>query len=114
MPQTAAKIGAKNPDSPEEVRKFDKGKVELVNVAGAAVGRAHSSLDCVKPLAQPDGCQAVHLGYQLSETMRRGWKMGQKLPPRLLMWFPPGHDAWVAGKEVVTFVDFQGMVSDAK
>ena len=44
MPRIAAKLESKNLDSSEEVRKFDKRKVELVNVAGAAVGRAHSSL----------------------------------------------------------------------
>ncbi len=31
----------KSLNSPDEVRKFDKGKVELVNVAGAAIGRGY-------------------------------------------------------------------------
>ena len=40
MPKSTEKLESKNLNSPEEVRKFDKGKVELVNVAGATIGRA--------------------------------------------------------------------------
>lgn len=34
----------KSLNSPEEVRKFDKGKVEIVKVAGAAIGRAPADM----------------------------------------------------------------------
>ena len=64
----------KSLNSPDEVRKFDKGKVELVNVAGAAIGRATFEpgwkwSTCVKPIAKTNSCQAAHYGYQLSGTM---------------------------------------------
>ena len=39
MMQTATTFEAKHLNSPEEVRKFDKGKVELVKVAGAMTTR---------------------------------------------------------------------------
>jgi hypothetical protein len=32
-------IEVKSFDSPEEVRKFEKGKLELVNIGGAVIGR---------------------------------------------------------------------------
>ena len=53
---SAATFEYKSMNSPEEVRKFDKGKVVLVNVAGGAVGRATFEpgwkwSTCVKPIA---------------------------------------------------------------
>src|SRR5438067_12824765 len=74
MPMSAETFELKSLNSPEEVRKFDNGKVELVNVAGAAVGRATFEpgwkwSTCVKPIAKTNSCQAAHYGYQLSGTM---------------------------------------------
>ena len=39
------RIEAKSLDTPEEVRTFDKGKVELVQVGGGMIGRAFFSRD---------------------------------------------------------------------
>jgi hypothetical protein len=60
--------------SPDEVREFDKGKLELFRVCGAVVGRATFKpgwkwSTCIKPIAKTQSCQAVHYGYQLSGTM---------------------------------------------
>ena len=57
--------------TPDEVREFDNGKVELVNVGGPAIGRATFEpgwkwSTCVKPIAKTNSCQAAHLGYQVS------------------------------------------------
>ena len=59
---------------PDEVRTFEKGKVELVHVAGPAIGRATfdpgwKCSECVKPIAKTNRCQAAHYGYQVSGTM---------------------------------------------
>ncbi len=56
-------------NSPEEARKFDKGKVGLVNVAGATIGRATFEpgwkwSTCVKPIAKTNSCQAAHRAAQ--------------------------------------------------
>ena len=61
-------------NSPDAVRKFDKGEIDLVNVAGAAIGRATFEpgwkwSTCVKPIAKTNSCQAAHFGCQLSGTM---------------------------------------------
>ena len=74
MPTSAEKFESKSLNLPEEVRKFDKGKVELVNVAGATIGRATFEpgwkwSTCVKPIANTNSCQAAHFGYQVSGTM---------------------------------------------
>jgi quercetin dioxygenase-like cupin family protein len=87
---------------PEQVRKFDNGKVELVNVAGAAIGRAT--------------LEPAHLVYQLSGTMTTRMDDGTERTSKAgdFLNIPPGHDAWVVGNEPVVFVDFQGMVDYAK
>lgn len=121
MTQIATTFEAKHLNSPEEVRKFDKGKVDLVKVAGAMVGRATFEpgwkwSECVKPLAGTGSCQAAHFGYQLSGTMTTRMDDGKEITSKAgdVVNIPPGHDAWVVGNEPVTFVDFQGMVDYAK
>jgi hypothetical protein len=111
----------KSLNSPDEVRKFDKGKVELVNVAGVAVGRATFERGwkwstCVKPIAKTKSCQAAHLGYQLSGTMTTRMDDGTERTSKAgdVLNIPPGHDAWVVGDEPVVVIDFQGMVDYAK
>jgi uncharacterized RmlC-like cupin family protein len=111
----------KSLNSPEQVRKFDNGKVELVNVAGAAIGRATFEpgwkwSTCVKPIAKTKSCQAAHLVYQLSGTMTTRMDDGTERTSKAgdVLNIPPGHDAWVVGNEPVVFVDFQGMVDYAK
>lgn len=121
MPKTVEKMESKSLNSPEEVRKFDKGKVELVNVAGATIGRATFEpgwkwSTCVKPIAKTNSCQAVHFGYQVSGTMTTRMDDGTEKTSKAgdVLNIPPGHDAWVVGNEAVVILDFQGMVDYAK
>jgi hypothetical protein len=108
-------------DSPEEVRTFDKGKVELVKVGGASIGRATFEpgwkwSTCVKPVAQTKSCQAAHLGYQLSGKMITRMDNGVEKTSKAgdVLFIPAGHDAWVVGDEPVVVLDFQGMIEYAK
>jgi hypothetical protein len=111
----------KSLNSPEEVRTFDKGKVELVKIAGATIGRATFEpgwkwSTCVKPLANTNSCQMTHYGYQLSGKLTTRMDDGTELTSKAggVLNIPPGHDAWVVGNEPVVVVDFQGMVDYAK
>ena len=121
MPQSAEKFESKSLNSPEEVRKFDMGKVEVVNVAGATIGRATFEpgwewSTCVKPIAKTNSCQAAHFGYQVSGTMTTRMDDGTEKTSKAgdVLNIPPGHDAWVVGNEAVVVLDFQGMVDYAK
>jgi hypothetical protein len=114
-------LDLKNLNSPDEVRRFDKGKVEIAKVAGTVIGRATFEpgwkwSTCVKPLANTDSCQAAHFGYQISGTMTTRMDDGTEKTSHAgdVLAIPPGHDAWVVGNEPVVFVDFQGMVDYAK
>lgn len=111
----------KSLNSPEEVRNFDKGKVELVNVAGAMIGRATFQpgwkwSTCVQPIAKTNSCQVAHFGYQLSGRLTTRMDDGTEITSKAgdVLNIPPGHDAWVVGTEPVVVVDFQGMVDYAK
>ena len=107
--------------SPDELRKFDHGKMQLVNFQGSSVGRAilepgwKWSSD-VKPIAKTKSCEAPHFQYHetgiLHVKMDDGTEMD--IGPGEVSMIPPGHDAWVVGVELVTLIDFQGMVDYAK
>jgi hypothetical protein len=121
MPQNAEKFESKSLNSPEEVRKFDKGKVEIVKVAGATIGRATFEpgwkwSTCVKPIANTNSCQAAHFGYQVSGTITTRMDDGTETTSKAgdVLNIPPGHDAWVVGNEPAVMLDFQGMVDYAK
>ena len=116
-----AKIGSKSFSTPDEVRTFAKGKVELVNLGEATIGRATFEpgwrwSTCVKPVANTTSCEAAHFGYQVSGTMRIRMDDGTELECKAgeVAIVPPGHDAWVVGNEPVVIVDFQGMPNYAK
>ena len=121
MAQTAAKVESKTFNTPDEVRRFEKGKLELVNVAGASVGRATFEpgwkwSTCVKTIAKTASCAAAHFGYQLSGTMVTRMDDGTETTSRAgdVLCIPPGHDAWVVDNETVVILDFQGMANYAK
>jgi len=121
MPHTATKVEHKSLNMPEEVRKFEKGKLELVNVDGVMVGRATfepgwSWSTCVKPIANTASCMAGHFGYQISGTLVTKMDDGAETVSKAgdVLMIPPGHDAWVEGNERVVVIDFQGFANYAK
>jgi len=70
-----AKIEKRNLSQPEEIRTFDKGKLELVTVGGLTCGRAtfqpgREWSTCVKPVVKTDTCEAPHLNYHISGRLR--------------------------------------------
>jgi hypothetical protein len=105
----------------DEVRAFPKGKVELIKIGGAMIGRATLEpgwkwSTSVKPLAKTKSCEAPHFQYQVSGTLHIVMDDGTEFDSRAgdMTLLPVGHDAWVVGNEPVVLVDFQGMVDYAK
>jgi hypothetical protein len=106
---------------PDEVRTFDKGKVEIFNLPEGVVGRATFEpgwrwSDCLKPVAKTDSCESEHVGYQVSGTMHILLDDGQEydIDAEDIFYLPAGHDAWVLGDEPVVTLDFNGMKDYAK
>jgi hypothetical protein len=108
-------------EKPDEVREFPNGRVELVNVGGATIGRAIFEpgwrwSTSVQPLAKTKSCEAPHFQYHVSGVLRIKMDDGTELEghPGDVSLLPSGHDAWVVGQEPAVVVDFQGMVDYAK
>jgi len=115
------KMEVKNFGSPDELRNFDKGKLELLNVGGRTLGRAVFQpgwrwTRSLKAVAKTDSCQAPHVNYHVSGVLHIVMDNGDERDCKAgdISVVPPGHDAWVVGNEPVVVVDFQGMVDYAK
>ena len=95
----------KNFDRPDEIRNFDKGKFEIVRLAGMTIGRATYepgwkwSVD-VSPLSGTDFCNVEHLGMVVSGSATVAFKDGEvhTMKKGDIFYVPPlPHDSWVIG-----------------
>src|SRR5687768_14660784 len=99
----------------EEVREFPNGRVEIVKVGGAEVGRLTLQpgwrwSNDVKPAAGTELCEAPHFQYHVSGTLRIRTADGDEFDatPGQVTALPSGHDAWVVGEDPVVVVDWWG------
>ena len=106
---------------PDEVRTFEKGKIELVDIGGRMIGKATFEpgwkwSQHVKPIAKTEWCEAPHFQYIVSGTLHVTMSDGTEtdIKPGSVSTLAAGHDAWVVGDEPVVAIDFQGMVDYAK
>ncbi|OGU77865.1 MAG: cupin [Ignavibacteria bacterium RBG_16_35_7] len=108
-------------NQPVETRRFPLGKLDLIKIGGAIVGRGIFEpgwrwSTSVKPIAKTDSCEAPHFQYHLSGILRIIMDDGTTFDakPGDVTLLPSGHDAYVIGDEAVVVIDFQGMVDYAK
>ena len=106
--------------TPDEVRTFPRGRLELVQIGGATIGRAVFEpgwrwATSVQPIAGTKSCEAPHFQYHVSGVLKVVMDDGTELEcrPGDISLLPSGHDAWVVGDEAAVVVDFQGMVDYA-
>lgn len=111
----------KNFGKPDEVREFPKGRLELINVGGAMVGRATFDpgwrwSTSVQPIVKTASCEAPHFQYHLSGVLKVRMDDGSEFEcrPGDVSLLPSGHDAWTVGDEPAVVVDFQGMIDYAR
>ena len=116
-----ADLQSRNFSTADDVRTFDKGRMEVMELGGATVGRATFSpgwkwSECVKPVAGTDSCEVDHLGYVVSGRMHVVMDDGTEgdAGPGDLVEIAPGHDAWITGDEPCVFLDFRGAMNYAK
>ena len=107
--------------SPDEVRTFEKGKLELLNIGGGVVGRLTLEPGWrwskhVKPMAKTDWCEAPHFQYHASGRIHIVMSDGTEFEagPGDVTALPSGHDAWVVGNEPVVLIDWSGASEYAK
>jgi quercetin dioxygenase-like cupin family protein len=111
----------KSLSSPDEMRTFSHGKVELIHIGAGTIGRLtlepgwRWSTD-VKPLAHTEWCEVSHFQYQVSGRLHVLMSDGTELDltPGDVAVLPAGHDAWVVGDEPVVLVDWFGARNYAK
>ena len=111
----------KNFGKADEIREFPQGRVELINIGGATIGRAIFEpgwrwATSVQPLARTRSCEAPHFQYHVSGVLRIRMDDGAEFDckPGDVSLLPSGHDAWVVGNEAAVVVDFQGMLDYAR
>lgn len=101
--------------TPDEVRPFTNGRLELLHIGGSDIGRLvlepgwRWSND-VKPIAGTDLCEAPHFQYHVAGVLRIAMADGTTFDagPGDVTSLPSGHDAWVVGEEPVVVVDWFG------
>ena len=111
-----AHMQKKNLAEPDELRVFDKGRLELVSLGGVTFGRATFQpgwrwSTSVKPLVNTRSCEAPHLQYHISGRLHVVMDDGsqEEFGPGDVSLLPPGHDAWVVGEDPVVVLDISGM-----
>jgi class 3 adenylate cyclase len=111
-----AKVQSGSFDRPDEVRTFDHGRIEMVNLGEESIGRqilepGWKWSEHVKPVAGTESCDFHHLGLieagWLHVEMDDGTVM--EVGPRAVYEIPPGHDAWVVGDEPCISVNWSGI-----
>ena len=103
----------KNFDKPDEIRKFDKGKFEIVKVT---IGRATYapgwkwSID-VYPLVDTEFCEVEHLGMVIAGRATVAFKDGKIYTlekGNIFYVSPQPHDSWVVGDQEYVSLHFLG------
>jgi hypothetical protein len=121
MTTTAAKTEHKSFAEPDETRTFERGRVDLVDIAGTQIGRLTLQpgwrwSEHVKPIAGTDLCEAPHFQYQVQGTLHVLMADGTEFETHAgdVSALPEGHDGWVVGDEPVILVDWWGASNYAK
>jgi hypothetical protein len=94
-------------DSPDEIRTFEKGRLELITISGQTLGRAtyQSGWKWSEHVGRRVGarrCTNEHLGIVLGGRAAAAFDDGRivDLVPGTIFYIPPEeHDSWVVGDE---------------
>jgi hypothetical protein len=96
---TMKKAERKDFGKPDEVREFPKGKLELIKIGGATIGRAVFEpgwrwVTSVQPLAKTKSCEAPHFQYHVSGVLRIRMDDGTEFDckPGDVSLLPSGHE----------------------
>ena len=114
-------IERKSFKTPDEVRTFEKGKLELLTIGGGVVGKLTLEPGWrwsthVKQVAGTALCEAPHFQYHVSGKIHIKTSDGQEFDasPGEVTALPAGHDAWVVGNDPVVLIDWSGASNYAK
>jgi quercetin dioxygenase-like cupin family protein len=102
-------------DRPDQVRTFEKGKFELVQLGGMTIGRASYEPGWkwsvhVGATQGLKSCSVEHVGMVVSGRATAAMDDGRVIEMKAgdLFYIEPGHDSWVVGKEPYVSLHFMG------
>lgn len=103
-------------ETPDEIRRFEKGKFEIIRIGGLTVGRATYEpgwkwSEHVGPIVGALLCEVEHVGLVLSGRATAAMADGtvHELTPGTIFHIPPvAHDSWVIGDEPYVSLHFLG------
>jgi quercetin dioxygenase-like cupin family protein len=109
-------------ESPDEIRRFEKGRLEVVHVGEMTIGRASYEpgwrwSQHVAPSAGTKLCPVEHVGLVLQGTATVAFDDGRviELHPGQLFHVPAvPHDSWVVGDQPYVSLHFLGAAQYAK
>jgi class 3 adenylate cyclase len=107
------RLQRKSFETPDQVRQFAHGRVEVIELDETAIGRVvyepgwRWSVD-VRALVGTTSCQVRHLGVVTSGRLHLELDDGSDLEigPNDAYEIPPGHDGWVVGDETFVTTEF--------
>jgi quercetin dioxygenase-like cupin family protein len=102
---------------PDQLVDMEHGKIEVVNIAGGAIGRATFEpgwkwSEHEKPVVGGgDRCEVPHFVYLVSGRLHITMADGTEfdLCAGDVATLPAGHDGWVVGDENAVMLDFSGV-----
>ena len=102
-------------EEPDELRRFEKGRFEVVRLGGISVGRARYEPGWrwsthVGPALGARSCAVAHVGLVLAGRCGVRMDDGEELVLRAgdLFEIGPGHDSWVVGDEPYVSIHLLG------
>ena len=102
-------------DTPDETRTFERGRLDLIRIAGTTLGRARYEpgwkwSEHVARLVGTRSCQVSHLGLVLEGRAMVRMDDGEEfeLTPGDIFQIAPGHDSWVLGDRPYVSIHLMG------
>jgi mannose-6-phosphate isomerase-like protein (cupin superfamily) len=121
MEATLYEVILKRFEQPDEVRTFEKGKFELVRIAGMTIGRATYEPGWkwsahVGKAAGAKSCMVEHVGLVVSGRATAAMDDGRVVEMKAgdLFYIAPGHDSWVVGSEPYVSLHLLGAIEYAQ
>ncbi len=102
-------------EQPDEVRKFEKGRFEVVYIGGMTIGRATYSpgwkwSEHVGRSIGKKSCDVEHVGLVVSGRATAAMDDGRVIEMKAgdIFYIAPGHDSWVVGDEPYVSLHLMG------
>src|SRR5262245_1320079 len=102
-------------EEPDEVRVFEKGRFELVQLGGMTIGRASYEPGWkwsvhVGAAIGAKSCQVEHIGMVVAGRATAAMDDGRVIEMKAgdVFFIAPGHDSWVVGDEPYVSLHFMG------